>query len=192
MSPGWGTCDAREPIIGGPCDGCEIVFEGMPEALGSQARIAPAREPGEPLVIEGTVRTARGAPADGIIVYAYHTDASGVYPRSATRHGRLRGWARTDASGHYRFATIRPGAYPGRDIPRHVHMHVIEPGRGAYYIDDVVFEDDPLLTPAYRERMRRGRGGQGITRPEKDGAGLWHVRRDILLGSNIPGYQQED
>jgi protocatechuate 3,4-dioxygenase beta subunit len=163
----------------------------MPERLDSRANIAPGHEPGERLVIEGTVRTAGGAPAAGIIVYAYHTDAGGVYPRSATRHGRLRGWARTDASGSYRFDTIRPGAYPRRDIPQHVHMLVIEPGRGTYYIDDLVFEDDPLLTPGHRERMRRGRGDPGATRPKRDPEGVWHARRDIVLGRNIPGYEAE-
>ena len=54
---------------------------------------------------------ADGAPAAGIIVYAYQTDATGIYPRGSTRHGRLRGWVRTDEAGRYRFDTIRPGAY---------------------------------------------------------------------------------
>jgi protocatechuate 3,4-dioxygenase beta subunit len=31
----------REPIVGGPCEGCEAVFEGVPEHLVSRARIAP-------------------------------------------------------------------------------------------------------------------------------------------------------
>lgn len=184
-----GAAEPREPLLGGPCERCELVFEGMPAQPGSRARIAPAAEPGEAMVIEGTVTTAGGAPAAGITVYAYHTDAGGIYPRSTTLHGRLRGWAWTDASGHYRFDTIRPGAYPSRDNPQHVHMHVVEPGKGTYYIDDLVFDDDPLLTPAYRERVLRGRGGSGLTHPEKDAQGTWHVRRDITLGKNVPGYK---
>lgn len=183
------AAEPREPVLGGPCEGCEHVFEGMPPQLASQARIAPAEERGEPLVIEGTVTTAGGAPAAGIVVYAYHTDAAGVYPRSTTAHGRLRGWARTDSSGHYRFDTIRPGAYPSRDNPQHVHMHVLEPRKGTYYIDDLIFDDDPLLTKEHRENMQRGRGGKGLAHPEKDAQGVWHVRRDINLGSNIPGYE---
>lgn len=183
-----GGATAREPVIGGPCDGCELVFVGMPAQPGSSARIAPAGQQGEPLVLDGTVRKADGVSARGIIVYSYQTDAGGVYPQSATRHGKLRGWARTDAKGHYRFDTIRPGAYPTHDNPQHIHMHVIEPGKGTYYIDDVVFHDDPLLSAEQRQRMRRGRGGYGDSRPQRDARGVWHVRRDIVLGKDIPGY----
>ena len=124
----------REPVIGGPCEGCEWVFDDQPDTLRSHARIAPANEPGVPMVIEGTVTTLRGAPARSVVVYAYHTDQTGIYPPAANRHGSLRGWAITDAEGRYRFDTIRPGAYPSRNVAEHVHMHVIEPGIGTYFI----------------------------------------------------------
>ncbi len=183
---------AAEPIVGGPCEGCENVFVDLPEQLDWRSRIAPTDEPGEPLAIEGTVRSADGSAAPGIIVYAYHTDARGVYPPATTSHGRLRGWARTDANGRYRFDTIRPAAYPQRTAPQHVHMHVIEPGQATYYIDDIVFDDDPLLTPGHRRRMLRGRGGSALARPEKDSAGVWLVRRDITLGKDVPGYARRN
>lgn len=175
---------AREPVIDEPCEGCETVFVGMPAQIEASARIAPAGEPGVPLVLTGTARTAGGMPAPDIIVYAYHTDAHGVYPKADTRHGRLRGWVRTDADGRYRFDTIRPGAYPGRSVPEHIHMHVIEPGRGTYYIDDVTFDDDPLLTPAHRRRTE-GRGGEGLGHPQRDAEGRWQLRRDIVLGAGL-------
>lgn len=181
---------ADEPVIGGPCDGCEHVFEGLPKQLRSNARIAPVDEAGESMIIEGTVSEESGRAIEGIIVYAYQTDATGVYPRSITPHGRLRGWARTDENGRYRFETIRPGAYPDNDIPQHVHMHVIEPGRVTYYIDDILFEDDPLLTSSYLRRSQKGRGGKGLVRLRQDDQGKWHVRRNITLGMNIPGYKR--
>lgn len=185
---------AREPIVGLPCEGCEAVFVGMPVAPPAQARIAPAEEAGEPLRIRGTVLTAGGKPAAGVIVYAYQTDANGLYPpdpaaaQAGVRHGRLRGWARTDASGNYRFDTIRPGGYPGTSIPQHIHMHVLEPGRCTYYIDDILFADDPRLSAQERARSDRGRGGSGIAAPTKGPDGIWDVRRDIRLGEKIPGY----
>jgi protocatechuate 3,4-dioxygenase beta subunit len=179
---------ASEPVLGGPCEGCELVFAGMPDDPAPTARIAPAGERGETLVIEGTVRTLDHAPAAGIIVYAYHTDSNGVYPRGTTRHGRLRGWARTDENGNYRFDTIRPGSYPGGNDPSHVHMHVIEPGTGTYFIDDLVFDDDPLLSAEERDGSRPRRGGSGVAHPVRDDAGVWHARRDIALGENVPGY----
>lgn len=174
-----------EPVIGGPCEGCEWVFEGRPATAAWQSRIAPPDEPGEPLVIEGLVRDRAGAAAPGIWVYAYHTDALGLYPAAATRHGRLRGWALSDAQGRYRFDTIRPRAYPSGGVPEHVHFHVIEPGRGTYWLDDLVFTDDPLL----RAERRKGpfRGGDGLATPRRDAQGRWWVRRDIQLGLSVSG-----
>lgn len=184
---------AREPVLGGPCEGCELVFEGMPPRIEAAARIARADEPGESLRIEGTVRRRSGEAAAGVTVYAYHTDSRGIYPargraRERSRHGALRGWARTDASGRYRFDTIRPAGYPGTALPQHVHMHVIEPGRGTYWIDDLVFTDDPRLTDAQRRSHAYGRGGSGVAAPVRTPEGRWRVQRDIVLGEAIPGY----
>jgi protocatechuate 3,4-dioxygenase beta subunit len=186
---------AREPVVGLPCEGCDAVFEGLPAELPSVARIAPESEPGEALRIEGTVLDRTGKPVAGVIVYAYHTDDHGIYPTderlkgtSAHRHGRLRGWVTTDGNGRYRFDTIRPAGYPNTDIPSHVHMHVIEVGRCTYYIDDLLFDDDPRLTPQSRRRLAQGRGGPGVAVPRTDGSGGWIVTRDILLGEKIPGY----
>lgn len=185
-----------EPIIGGPCEGCEAVFEGIPDDPPSTVRIAPADEPGEPLRIRGVVTDRGGRPAPGVVVYAYHTDAEGIYPRdehlsgSAARHGRLRAWATTDADGRYEFETILPGHYPGRDAPRHVHMHVIEPGCCTYYIDSIHFTDDPLLDEAARRDTADARGGSGLVTPRRGDAGSWVVERDIRLGRNVPGYEE--
>jgi protocatechuate 3,4-dioxygenase beta subunit len=185
--------EPREPVVGLPCEGCEAVFEGMPARLHSRARIAPKSEPGAPMIVVGRVLDTQGQPRSGIVVYAYQTNRKGIYPdsptvrdREARRHGALRAWARTGASGRYAFDTIRPGSYPGMDIPEHIHLHVIEPGCSTYYIDDIMFSDDPKLTPA--QISDRDRGGNGIATPvERDG--VWYVTRDIHLGKNIPGYR---
>jgi protocatechuate 3,4-dioxygenase beta subunit len=187
---------AEERIVGGPCEGCEAVFQGRPAALSSTARIAPKDEAGEPMILSGKVTRPDGAAAPGVIVYAYQTNAAGIYPtdervrgQAAHRHGRLRAFAVTDASGAYRFETIRPAGYPGTDLPQHIHMHVVEPGRCTYWIDDVVFEDDPRLTPRQRTAHRHGRGGSGIVRPARSSGGAWEVRRDIALGAGIRDYE---
>lgn len=186
----------RERVVGLPCEGCEGVFPGMPEraTMPSEARVAPADEPGEALVVTGVVRDAGGEPVPGIIVYAYQTDAEGIYPRPADpgagdyeRHGTLRAWAKTDAKGAYTFRTIRPASYPGTTIPQHIHMHIVEAGRCTYYIDGIMFEDDPHLSDRERERSRR-RGGSGLVMPERDEGGVWRAQRDITLGEHVPGY----
>lgn len=186
---------SQEQTVGLPCEGCDAVFVGMPASLASSGRIAAASERGEPMTLRGRVLDTKGAPVAGVIVYAYHTDNSGIYrPDSATKgtpaapHGALRGWVRTGENGEYSFDSIRPGPYPGRPDPQHIHMHVIEPGRCTYYIGNVEFTDDPRLTQKYRDRPGLQRGGSGVTTPVRDEHGVWQVKRDIRPGENIPGY----
>lgn len=183
----------EEPIVGGPCEGCEAVFVGIPDDIATHARIAPADGPGEPMRIVGRVLRQDGIPVPGTVVYAYQTDAEGIYPRDpemrgtpAYRHGRLRGWARADEDGRYRFDTIRPGGYPGSATPQHVHMHVIEPGRCTYWIESIHFTDDPRFNNEAADEG--GRGGRGVVTPERDESGIWIVERDIVLGEEVPGY----
>ncbi len=186
------TGDAREPIVGGPCEGCEWVFADRPETIGARARIAPEDAEGERLVVAGTVSDRSGAAHAGIVVYAYQTDAGGIYPRhpEGVRHGRYRGWAVSDESGRFTFDTIRPGGYPGTGIPQHIHLHVIEPGRCTYYLGDLLFDDDPRLGARDRARAATARGGSGLATPTRDLDGAWHVRRDIVLGLGIPDYER--
>ena len=195
------SASPREPLLG-ECDGCDAIFQGRPARLSASVRIGRPDEAGEPLVLEGVVRDASRRPRAGVIVYVHHTDARGEYPREgaypapeARRHGRLRGFARTDAAGRYRFETIRPASYPGQRIPQHIHVQVLEPGRCHYSIDDVLFTDDPLLTPAQRKRTEAPRGGLGIVTPRRAPVkrgdrtvSTWLVQRDIVLGAGIPDY----
>ena len=185
---------AHEPVVGLPCENCEAVFEGLPRDIASRTRIGTAKEAGEPLLVTGRVRDANGKAVAGVVVYAYHTDNKGIYPTrgrptgsGANRHGLLRGWARTDAQGRYWFDTIRPAGYPNTDLPQHIHMHVIEPGRCTYWIDDIHFRDDPRLSEAKIRQFENGRGGGGVAMPTRKGK-AWQVNRDIELGRNIPGY----
>jgi hypothetical protein len=187
IAGGGAFAASREPVIGGPCEGCDWVYDGVPAKLSPVARIAPVNEAGSPLVIEGVVKSTRAASVANVVVYAYHTNIGGLYPEAGNRHGTLKGWAITDSQGRYRFDTIRPGAYPGRNIPEHVHLHVIEPGVGTYYIDDLRFLDDPLLTEGNRRTSERA--GNGLSMPVRRD-GVWLARRDIVLGLNIPGYRK--
>lgn len=186
---------AREPVVGLPCEGCEAIFDGLPAQPSWSARLAPAGEPGEAMVLSGRVLGRDGRPREGVVIYAYQTDAGGRYPpgsaartRDGRLHGRLRAWAASDAEGRYRFETIRPGAYPGEATAQHIHLHVLERGCATYYIDDVEFTDDPRLAPQRAAAPAPGRGGPGIVTPVRDGDGVWQVRRDIVTGLGIPGH----
>jgi hypothetical protein len=199
-----GVCAALPPIAKVDrfyptnCLWCSGPYEDIPRTITSQERIAPIMEPGESLIVTGQVIDSDGRPRADIIVYAYQTDRNGIYPppnrvRSdhSNYHGRLRGWARSDAQGRYTFGTIRPGSYPNSDNPQHIHMHVIEPGCSTYTIDELLFADDRMLqklSKADRERQSPGMGGSGVTTPRRKGKG-WEVIRDIHLGEKVQGYE---
>jgi len=154
---------------------------------------------GPKLLLTGKVYQPDGrTPAKNVLVYYYHTNTEGKYvhkpelPRSmppnteGQTHGYIRGWVKTGEDGQYEIYTVRPGQYPKFDDPAHIHLTVEEPNRAGYYIDDVVFDDDPLLTTQRRLKMEN-RGGTGVVRlVKKDG--LWIGERNIILGSNIPAY----
>lgn len=169
------------------CEGCEGLAERDPAMLGPEARMAPPGEKGEPLIITGIVRAAEtGAPVSGVIVYAYQTDADGLYSRGtpetewSLRHGLLRGWARTGTDGRYTFRTIKPAPYPNNTMPAHIHLTIDEPGKPPYYIDDVVFAGEFGVTDTYRAKQEL-RGGSGIVTLRRDSSGTQLAVRDITL-----------
>ncbi len=158
-----------------------------PANISWQTIIAGANEPGERLVVRGKVFKPDGrTPAPDVIIYAYHTNAKGIYPKkgnesgNARRHGYLRGWMKTDSTGRYEFRTIVPAAYPGGTNPQHIHVTVKEPDRDEYWIDDYHFADDPILTPGQRSRLQN-RGGSGIIRPARGKDGILEAERNITL-----------
>lgn len=186
--------NSTEIQVGGRCEGCEGIFEYGDKNLGPTDTI-PGFEHNEPqLLVTGKVFLSDGqSPASNVIVYIYHTDRGGIYPSNGEtlpwgkRHGKHRGWIKTNAYGEYSFYTFRPGSYPSRTEPEHIHFIVKEPGKSAYWIDDIWFEDDPLLTETMKANNRK-RGGNGILQLETDVKYLV-VRRDIILGMNVANYE---
>lgn len=194
------ACEAAQPQstkprpVGGPCEGCEAIFEYGDRPLRTVDTLPDFHNADEKLLLHGTVYAPDGhTPAAGVILYIYQTNRAGIYPIAngaegwARRHGYLRGWVQTGADGRYAFYTFRPGPYPGRSEPAHIHLTVKEKKRNEYYLDDFLFDDDPLLTAAYRQQLGQ-RGGSGIVQPERRGA-LLVARRDIILGHRIPHYK---
>jgi len=185
---------SRSKVVGGSCEGCEAVHEYGDRVLASVDTI-PEFVISEPkLKLTGTVYKKDGkTPAKNVILYIYHTNREGIYPKQgnesgwAKRHGYLRGWVKTDQYGHYTFFTFRPGAYPGRNEPEHIHITVKEPHQNAYYIDGFVFDSDPILSQKARTKLSN-RGGSGIVKLTSEDRMLI-AKRDIILGLNIPDYE---
>jgi protocatechuate 3,4-dioxygenase beta subunit len=87
-------------------------------------------EPGEKLRVDGVVRDAAGMPVTDALVYAYHTDARGIYSEQGSDAPRIFGYMRTDANGRFAFNTIRPASYPGQPHEFDQHIHYVVTARG--------------------------------------------------------------
>lgn len=190
----------NEIKVGGACEGCEAIYESpVPfEDLPNMVWLPDWKQDGNTLAVNGVVYKPDGTPAPGVIIYIYHTDQTGIYPTKGDekgwgkRHGYIRGWMKTNDKGEYKFFTLRPAAYPGRKDPAHIHVTIKEPGKSEYYIDEYVFDDDPLLTPEQRQKAEN-RGGSGILmiKPYYVGRKSLKSERNIYLGKNIPGYPEK-
>ncbi len=186
----------KQKLVGGGCDGCEIMFVGMPKQVNSSDTSAGWFEMGQKLLITGTVYKLDGrTPAQNVTIYYWQTDSKGYYSPSeklnarAKRHGHIRGWVRTDERGRYSIYTIRPSPYPNENIPAHIHTSIKEPNIDTeYYIDEFVFDDDKLLTGTKRKSLEN-RGGSGILRVLISGD-LQVAEHNIVLGVNIPNYPE--
>jgi protocatechuate 3,4-dioxygenase beta subunit len=181
-------------LVGGGCDACELIYDGMPQQLSWQTAIASPSEPGERMEISGTIYQADGkTPASNVVLYVYHTDAKGLYSPApdatgaGRRHGHLRGWMKTNDRGEYKFTSIRPAQYPNRQNPAHIHSIIKEPDKNGYWIDEYLFDDDPIL--AREKHTQENRGGSGIIHLTKNSEGVWVGRRNITLGLNVPNYR---
>lgn len=175
--------DGPAPVSaeGGPVyPGDKDVGGGAREAPWTTA-IPDESEPGERLVLSGTVFGSDGRPCEGVTVYAYHTDARGLYRRKPWGRPRLRGWARTNAEGRYEFHTIQPGPYPMRQNPAHIHMSIAIPGKVEWWIPELRFSGDPLLSAEETGREAR-KGAFASIRPlEQQANGTLRCVRDIRV-----------
>ena len=188
------SASSVDQIVGGGCDGCQLMYVDMPDQLQAIDTSAGWLSGGQKLHITGTVYEYGGKkPASDVIVYYWQTDDKGYYTpidgmdQRARRHGHLRGWIKTEKDGKYDIYTVRPAPYPANNEPAHIHLSVKEPNiSNEYYIDELVFDDDKLLTGTVR-RSLENRGGSGVLRLLVDGD-TQVAEHNIVLGLNIPGY----
>lgn len=182
--------------IGGPCEGCEAVYESpVPfDDLNWIDTLPDFNEPGQKLMISGVIYKSDGkTPAKDVVLYIYHTGQDGKYTTRGNekgwgkRHGYIRGWMKTNEKGEYKFYTLMPASYPNSTALKHIHPVIKEPGKNEYYIDEFIFDNDPFLTPDRRNQHQEKRGGSGLVKLKNEN-GILVGERNIYLGKNIPGY----
>jgi protocatechuate 3,4-dioxygenase beta subunit len=179
----------------GTCEGCEAIFEYGDRILTSVDTLPDFHDKGQKIKITGTIYLKNGmTPAEGVVLYIYHTDQEGVYATKGDetgwgrRHGYIRGWIRTGRDGKYAFYTLKPGTYPDRTQPAHIHPIILEPDGKYYWLGSYHFKGDPLLTDNdISPKFPRG-GRSGLLDLQKQG-NLWVGKSDIILGKNIPDYE---
>ena len=188
-----GQGNQGNPLLGGPCEGCEAIYEYDQMELRSVDTLPNFEKTSPKLLLTGKVLKQDGkSPAEGVILYIYHTNRKGLYEKNgsekgwARRHGYIRGWIKTGPDGSYSFYTFRPASYPDRPEPEHIHVTVKEPNKKEYYIEDFLFTDDPLLTSDYKKKLKKRAGSGVVSLTRRDG--MLIAERDIILGLNIPNY----
>lgn len=180
------------------CDCC-VFKEVKTQSLSSVARIAPDTAKGQRMIIRGRVFLSDGkTPAANVLMYFYHTNASGKYVKIGTEtrssyawwHGYCRGWLKTNDKGEYEIHTIKPAPYPNRKEPAHIHFDVQAPTQKVCYnMADFLFKGDPFLTESYEYKTEISSGFiryGGVELKLQNGVLTGH--RDIILH---PYYDKE-
>ncbi len=130
-------------------------------AIGETDHDLTRQHPGQPLgeriIVAGRVVDDTGRPAPHTLLEIWQTNAAGRYFHVKDNHPapldpNFTGAGRTltDASGFYRFVTIKPGAYPWRNHsnawrPAHIHFSLFGPAFVTRLITQMYFPADPLL-----------------------------------------------
>jgi len=155
---------------------------------GASTVLAPPDEPGESLIVSGTVRDTEGKPVADALIYVFHADAKGYYAPARAMdepNARLFGYMKTGADGRYEFRTIRPGGYPKQPIPQHIHMLVTAAGYRDHRCRStcqLVFADDPRMTAEWHKWAKEG--GNPVLSVTRDKNGSQRCVYDIVLNRN--------
>ena len=117
-----------------------------------------AGEPqGERIIVTGRVLDEAGRPVPNTLIEIWQCNAAGRYIHQVDQHPapldpNFTGAGRvvTDDAGHYRYTTVKPGAYPWRNHhnawrPAHIHLSLFGPSFLTRLVTQMYFPGDPLF-----------------------------------------------
>lgn len=112
---------------------------------------------GERIIVHGRVLDENARPVSNTLVEVWQANAGGRYRHKKDTYlapidPNFGGCGRTitDEDGYYFFRTIKPGAYPWRNMvnnwrPAHIHFSVFGASFSQRLITQLYFEGDPLI-----------------------------------------------
>lgn len=167
-TPNYKTSVARSPRyslislqnsvseITGPVFGHNDIDAGDNDLLSNYAK--PGESPiGERIILHGRVLDENAKPVPSTLVEVWQANAGGRYRHKKDTYlapidPNFGGCGRTltDENGYYFFRTVKPGAYPWRNMvnnwrPAHVHVSVFGSGFVQRLITQCYFEGDPFI-----------------------------------------------
>lgn len=164
---------------------------------------------GQRITVHGQVRDSDGEPVPHTLVEVWQANAAGRYrhtgdnwPAPLDPYFTGVGRAMTDAEGHYRFVTVRPGAYPWKNHrnawrPAHIHFSLFGQAftqrlvTQMYFPEDPLFFQDPMWNSVPEEARERmvARFDYGSTEPEWALAYRWDI---VLRGRGQTPFESEE
>lgn len=168
FTPDYKTSVARSPRysmislqnsvseITGPRFGHNDIDAGDNDLLTNYAK-AGESPIGERIILHGRVLDENARPVTNTLVEIWQANAGGRYRHKKDTYlapidPNFGGCGRTltDENGHFFFRTVKPGAYPWRNMvnnwrPAHIHMSVFGSGFVQRLITQCYFEGDPFI-----------------------------------------------
>ena len=185
-SPGYASTRLRSPHralhvlpqrlteLTGPLFGADRVAAGTDDLT----RYDGGEALGQRIVVHGRLLDSDGRAVPHALLELWQANAAGRYRHAGDRwpapldpHFNGAGRVVTDASGGYRFTSVRPGAYPWANHanawrPAHIHFSVFGTAFTQRLVTQMYFPDDPLIPldpialsvpdPAARQRLIAG------------------------------------
>lgn len=117
----------------------------------TQVRGHQHRALGDVIEVRGRILTTRGEAVPHARIEIWQANAAGRYfhpsdANTAPLDPNFQGYAafRADSGGHYRYLTVKPGAYPGPRGMRTPHIHMDVDGRIDRLVTQMFFPNEPL------------------------------------------------
>jgi protocatechuate 3,4-dioxygenase beta subunit len=172
------------------CGSCTI-----PKDISSRVRLASKDEPGEPIVLTGTIYKKDGVtPDSGVTLFVYQTDAGGYYhrPEENVFHPRILGWLRTGRDGQYEIQTIMPAPeILAPNEPAHIHAQIFGNGMPEHFLHEFWFKGDSRIPEVKRKLSAQLGNFSPIITLTKDKDGVSRGVRNIRVRP-APAWKYEE